>query len=266
LTSNKPPGAGKPLLSTIFDSQPAHHESFYNLKHLTTMIEGKINAPFDRKDIWLYGNDMLHGYINCSDGQKSTLLQFLDKVIKHESKAQSLAVRNPFDPETPIAKSEFIHRCEDLILDVESGRSRRQLHNISMDIILFMGGPDGLSHLFKALSLDQIDSSAPEEMLIETDTFAPSEHRILVNHTERAFAWDYRGEHALPAFLEYLDVQWLTMIELWDPSHGGTLLSRCGTIVQSSCAGKSRLVDRYGDFSGMDDLTIAWATIKFSLR
>src|SRR5438477_7461746 len=77
-----------------------------------------------------------------------------------------------------------------------------------------------------------------------SEAFANDMQRILVENTEMAFTWRYEGDHARAAFLEYLGVQWLQMKAEWDPNQG-TLQSRCGTIIQSSCAGKSRLVDRY---------------------
>ena len=76
--------------------------------------------------------------------------------------------------------------------------------------------------------------------------FEYDHQRVLVLYTREAFSSPYEFTHTMTAFLEYLDVQWLKMIEDWEPKEG-TRQSRGGTIVQSSCAGKSRLVERYND-------------------
>jgi hypothetical protein len=55
-------------------------------------------------------------------------------------------------------------------------------------------------------------------------------------------AWDTRYEdRALENFLDYLDVLWGQRRENWNNGKP-TANSFCGSIVQSSCAGKSRLV------------------------
>jgi hypothetical protein len=55
-------------------------------------------------------------------------------------------------------------------------------------------------------------------------------------------AWDTKYEdRALENFLDYLDVLWGQRRENWDNGKP-TANSFCGSIVQSSCAGKSRLV------------------------
>jgi hypothetical protein len=66
--------------------------------------------------------------------------------------------------------------------------------------------------------------------------------RVRGAHPEKAFHWPYKGQ-ALDAFIEYLDIQWILMQKR--SRQGESLQSRCGTIVQSSCAGKSRLVKEY---------------------
>jgi hypothetical protein len=69
------------------------------------------------------------------------------------------------------------------------------------------------------------------------------EQRDLLTAWEVAFREPYKGG-ALNSFLNALDIQWSKMVEHWDEILG-TSQSRCMTIVQSSCAGKSRLVHRF---------------------
>ena len=95
-------------------------------------------------------------------------------------------------------------------------------------------------------SLLDVSSWLHDESAVSTslEIAACDQQRILISNTRKAFTWTYNSQHALSAFLEYLDVQWAKIVLQWDPSQGGTLQSRCGTVVQSSCAGKSRLIDR----------------------
>ena len=118
-----------------------------------------------------------------------------------------------------------------------------RIHRTCLHILNSMEKPDCLVHLLDAFaSVENI--LAEKQVHMELGISACDQQRILISNTKEAFTWTYNGQHALTAFLEYLDVQWLKMIAEWDPSNGGTLQSRCGTIVQSSCAGKSRLIDR----------------------
>lgn len=62
---------------------------------------------------------------------------------------------------------------------------------------------------------------------------------------KKAFNWPHQDRQALEAFEEYLDVQWLQMYRLYlsaKSKPGRERLSRVGLMIQSSCAGKSRLV------------------------
>lgn len=77
-----------------------------------------------------------------------------------------------------------------------------------------------------------------------------SEDLSLQTHMDykKAFNWPYLDTHTLEAFEEYLDVQWLEMCKLYQPTKDkftGTKLSRVGSIIQSSCTGKSRLAQEY---------------------
>jgi hypothetical protein len=79
----------------------------------------------------------------------------------------------------------------------------------------------------------------------ESDTSEDPQHRVEgPSDTEQAFDFRY-DRHSLEAFEEYLDIQWLEMCRLFHPIRGrqeGTELSRCSSIIQSGCTGKSRLV------------------------
>jgi hypothetical protein len=69
------------------------------------------------------------------------------------------------------------------------------------------------------------------------------EQKDLLTDWDVAFSQPKYKGRALKSFLEFLDIQWGKMVELWEEGEG-TNQSLCGTIVQSSCAGKSRLVDK----------------------
>ena len=56
-----------------------------------------------------------------------------------------------------------------------------------------------------------------------------------------AFQHEYKGR-ALGAFIQFLDLQW---ISAWTCLEEKKSQSICGTIAQSSCTGKSRLVERH---------------------
>lgn len=79
----------------------------------------------------------------------------------------------------------------------------------------------------------------------QSDTSEDPQHRVEgPSDTEQAFDFRY-DRHALETFEEYLDIQWLEMCRLFHPIRGrqeGTELSRCSSIIQSSCTGKSRLI------------------------
>jgi hypothetical protein len=68
------------------------------------------------------------------------------------------------------------------------------------------------------------------------------ERQELLSGFDKAFDVPYR-RHALSAFIEFLDLQWLNMKD--DFKQRGTPHSPCATIVQSSCTGKSRLVKMF---------------------
>jgi len=78
----------------------------------------------------------------------------------------------------------------------------------------------------------------------ESDSSEDLQQRVLGSGCKDAFNYPYEHQ-PLEAFEEYLDIQWLEMCRLFDsaPNDGeGTRHSRCGSIIQSSCTGKSRLI------------------------
>ena len=123
----------------------------------------------------------------------------------------------------------------------------QNIHKLSQNIVAAVNtGTDGnFNMLWRALEFVQ------ENLFrIERDARATSrqnsddpQSRILISSVD-ALDWPYDGQQALLAFIEYLDVQWVNMREHYNDSKG-TLQSRCGTITQSSCAGKSRLVKEF---------------------
>jgi hypothetical protein len=92
--------------------------------------------------------------------------------------------------------------------------------------------------LFRNLDLYEESHS----ILLPRDYHSISERRQLISGVQEAFAHPYQ-RHALDSFIRYLDIQWVNMCQGFDEVKG-TTQSFCGTIVQSSCTGKSRLVQR----------------------
>lgn len=134
---------------------------------------------------------------------------------------------------------------------------RLQIHNFSSDIIKSIK-VDSIAEFFDAMTSGQ----PTRKMMSTTNDPVVSDYdhqRVLVLYTREAFSSPYEPTHAMTAFLEYLDVQWLSMIKAWVPNEG-TRQSRGGTIVQSSCAGKSRLVERYNN-QGDSWLSVDWESI-----
>jgi hypothetical protein len=71
--------------------------------------------------------------------------------------------------------------------------------------------------------------------------------QVLLSNFDLAFQQPYKvreGHGALNTLVNFLDVQWAAAWEMWDPKLKRSQ-SICGSIVQSSCTGKSRLIERY---------------------
>jgi hypothetical protein len=69
------------------------------------------------------------------------------------------------------------------------------------------------------------------------------ERHELLSEWDVAFKQPYKNR-AFDSFLEYLDIQWAKVCKSW-AIKDDTMHSFCATIIQSSCAGKSRLVQRF---------------------
>lgn len=153
-----------------------------------------------------------------------------------------LVQAGPTNFEASRAKIQFCERCHRIKSKAKSVLSPQQIHNSCTHILNAMAKSNCLAQLSDVLvSIDKMSTGDGISAGLERSTC--DQQRILISNTKKAFRWTYNGQHALAAFFEYLDVQWAKMIEHWDPAQG-SLQSRCGTIVQSSCAGKSRLIDR----------------------
>lgn len=138
---------------------------------------------------------------------------------------------------------ELCHQVRESVTDLPY----EDIHKLSQNIIdaVKMGADGNFNMLWKALEFVQENLCH-----VERDTRSPSRQnsddpqtRILISSVD-AFDWPYDGQQALLAFIEYLDVQWVNMREHYNDSKG-TLQSRCGTIIQSSYTGKSRLVHEF---------------------
>ena len=178
------------------------------------------------------------------ESQRRALISFFNDFASYVERENIFHHWTKIDLEPPYSETQFFEQCGHLKLRIETNFSREEVHYICIDIINWMErSTDCLTRLFDVLASAQKGPTSAE-ISSGSQTSSYNEERILVRNTEKAFTWRYNGEHAQRAFFEYLDIQWLKMIEEWDNTQG-TLQSRCGTIIQSSCAGKSRLVDRY---------------------
>jgi hypothetical protein len=109
------------------------------------------------------------------------------------------------------------------------------LHNICEKLVTSYKG-DNFPQFFEGLEGSTKALRKNPRKLLELKQRRP----VLLSKFESAFECDYHGENALKAFLEYLDRRWLTLVSVADGTTRAD--SYCGTIVQSSCSGKSRLV------------------------
>lgn len=152
--------------------------------------------------------------------------------------------KNSVSENFEVTRADFYER----ILGLISGLSEGKVAGISESFISAVK-ENKLSSLRNALKLAFNPHSITRTNFVERKNDLPEDpdHRILVNCRE-AFDWPYEDKQALRAFEEYLDIQWLEMCRLYDPMRSGTQfgtrLSRCCSIIQSSCTGKSRLMQQ----------------------
>ena len=149
-----------------------------------------------------------------------------------------------------ISEERFRELCRQVRASV-TDLSYENVNKIAQNIVdaVNMGTDGNFNMLWKALELVQDYSRHVERDIrgVSRQNSDDPQPRILISSAD-AFDWPYDGQQALLAFIEYLDVQWVNMREHYSPSKG-TLQSRCGTITQSSCAGKSRLVKEFAQRS-----------------
>jgi hypothetical protein len=232
-----------------FFFRPEDLTSFPKIQTCTEIIQG-YDGDYSLEGTYLAAFVGDHGFLITKlivEQQKRALISFLSQFSDFADNENIL-----YDG----AKVSVM--CERLRSKATSGFSARQIHYFCTEIVNSSNTTNFRSFLLKALdSADRI----PTATTANTDSGKSSNglhlHRILVENTERAFSWHYNGEHALTAFRDYLDVQWLKMREEC-PGDRGTRQSRCGTIIQSSCAGKSRLADRYTQQLFHRFLMLAW--------
>jgi hypothetical protein len=171
------------------------------------------------------------------------LVSFLSEFANFADKENILVQEAIVASESTLRNTQIFELCGHLKQKSKSTFSQDEIHYFCTEIVDAMESTECLPRLLNVLiSMESMPTN--NEECTDSESFANDMQRILVENTEKAFTWHYNGEHARAAFLEYLDVQWLKMKAEWDPKQG-TLQSRCGTIIQSSCAGKSRLVARY---------------------
>jgi hypothetical protein len=111
----------------------------------------------------------------------------------------------------------------------------------------------GLTTAYKQNSIKEFFAALVDTDNIRTEMEVPHgdnipslnhEGSVLLPNVKNAFHHTYH-ERVRDSFLEYLDVQWGEMVAGYLSDPRGTLVSLCGSIVQSSCTGKSRLVEEY---------------------
>ena len=95
---------------------------------------------------------------------------------------------------------------------------REQIHILCSNIVQSIES-DSLPNFFDALT--SAENTQPTRKAMPSSTnHVVSEYdhqRILVLNTREAFSSPYESAHAMTAFLEYLGIQWLKMIEDWEP-------------------------------------------------
>src|SRR5437762_9095896 len=78
------------------------------------------------------------------------------------------------------------------------------------------------TRLFRCLNFCRNTQPTRKAMPTSTDhvIFEYDHQRVLVLYTREASSSPYESTYTMTAFLEYLDVQWLKMIEDWEPKEG----------------------------------------------
>jgi hypothetical protein len=170
--------------------------------------------------------------------QKEALISFLNRIESlgpHNELSQAFAALLPDPPalldeirrEIPYFSDSSNHKLSKKILASIEKDSFEELCGVLQDA-LATGSPKNQSRT--------VESPTEDALGLQT--------RLHGTNALAAFEWKYDNNHALSAFREYLDIQWSEINQKWVKGKS-TSQSRCGTIVQSSCTGKSRLVEEY---------------------
>jgi hypothetical protein len=139
----------------------------------------------------------------------------------------------------PLNELEFRNRC--LELEKNEMLVDGTLLDMCQELAATRGPPVDLGSLVRTILRyheDLLDFNKMQDI----QSGGPPETRPLVSGGwDTAWDTDYE-ERALENFLHYLDVLWGQRRANWKPCALPTKSSYCASIVQSSCAGKSRLV------------------------
>jgi hypothetical protein len=194
-----------------------------------------------------------------TDIQRKYLIAFLGEIESVSSQhplGQALTILAPPDSNL----SEFLAEVRVRALTL----SDFSIHRLSHEIVTSIDPVNSSSAFMDALQSALTDGSPRIQPRGLDDTIDKTIGvRVRGAHPEKAFYWPYKGQ-ALDAFIEYLDIQWILMQKR--SRQGESLQSRCGTIVQSSCAGKSRLVKEYPSLNLNGRTLIVGSGNTFSLQ
>lgn len=187
----------------------------------------------------------------CLGSQKDRLRRFLTAL---ESSDFHILDRRPENSDSQDISEKELRELSREVQEMLQDLPPRNTHTLSQNIIdAVQNGPDGdFNRLRRALELAK-QNSFPIKRDASRQNSDDPQTRILIT-SEDAFDCPYYPQQALAAFIEYLDVQWVNMRQHHSDSTGGTCQSRCGTITQSSCTGKSRLMNEFASKIANDQL------------
>lgn len=181
----------------------------------------------------------------CLDSQKDRLQQFL---IAFESSDLHLLDRGSENSDSRDNSEKGLQELSRGVRETLHHLDPPNTHMLSHNIIgAVQKGTDGhLNGFRRALEAAKENSFPIKGYARKTRRQNSDDPQVRILATsEQAFDCQYDPQQALSAFIEYLDVQWVNMREHHCDSTGGTSQSRCGTITQSSCTGKSRLMNEF---------------------
>ena len=138
---------------------------------------------------------------------------------------------------------EFGRMCAELI-DSRKRKTMRptKLMDLCNDYVRTLGPLLDLRALASSI-IESHQDICLNAMDVDTELIRPEVQTIVSDGWDRAWETQYE-ERGLQNFMAYLDSLWLERKAHWKWGKP-TATSFCATIVQSSCAGKSRLVYSY---------------------